>query len=226
MNSDSSPRKRRRYNNSLREEQAQQTRERILDGLTELLLAGRIDELSVPAIAEQTGVSTATIYRYFPNRDELFEALNEHYGRVLGRPRLPATVDDLTAGAPEMLRYYAANFEVMRLIGRVPSVLDVREHGRRGRDEVIAGAVAPLTDHLEPERARAIQGVFRALFGFDTYETLHDRFDVDTEGAIEAMGWVARALVDALQRERAGRGAGPQPPRPAPGGDAHEPPDH
>jgi len=203
MNNDDTSPKVRRYNNSLREEQARQTRVRILESLTDMLMAVDASDLSVAAISKASGVSTATIYRHFPNREELIEGINEHIGRILGRPPLPSTVDELISGAPALFRYYEANFDRLRLAQHGPAHVDIREHGRARRDKEISDITADLVDHLEPQRARAVQGLIRGFFSFDTYELLRRRFGVDTERVIETVGWTVRGIIENLARERA-----------------------
>ena len=59
------------YSSPLRERQAQQTRELILDAVTELLENHRIDEVTTREIAQSAKVSERTVYRHFPDRDAL-----------------------------------------------------------------------------------------------------------------------------------------------------------
>src|SRR5579863_7445713 len=65
------------YRSNLREEQTQQTRERILEGLIKVMANG-IAELSIPAVAREAGVSVPTVYRYFRTKKELVEALGTY----------------------------------------------------------------------------------------------------------------------------------------------------
>src|SRR6266853_2217062 len=71
-------RKRRAYSSPLREERAVQTRERILDGLVQVLARNGIAELSIPLIARAAGVSISSVYRYFPTKKDLITALDEY----------------------------------------------------------------------------------------------------------------------------------------------------
>src|SRR2546423_10106316 len=77
----SKTRKTRVYRSSLREERATQTRERILDGLVQVLARNGIAELSIPLIARQAGVSVPSVYRYFPTKRDLITALDEYAHR-------------------------------------------------------------------------------------------------------------------------------------------------
>ena len=65
---------RRKYESPLREQQAAATRERILEGLVTTMADG-LAEVSMPAVARAAGVSVATVYRHFPTKQTLFDAL-------------------------------------------------------------------------------------------------------------------------------------------------------
>jgi AcrR family transcriptional regulator len=83
---------RRNYHSPLRQQQAQATRDRILAGLARTMADG-VAEVSMPAVAEAAGVSVATVYRHFPTKRALFEALPGYFARLVGmdRPSLPST---------------------------------------------------------------------------------------------------------------------------------------
>ena len=71
-------RKTRSYKSSLRDERAEQTRARILDGLVRVMARDGIAELSIPLVAKESGVSVPSVYRYFPTKRDLITALDEY----------------------------------------------------------------------------------------------------------------------------------------------------
>jgi AcrR family transcriptional regulator len=82
---------RRSYSSPLREQQAAATRERILGGLVKTMADG-LAEVSMPAVARAAGVSVATVYRHFPSKQALFDAMPGYIARRTGtgdlhRPR-------------------------------------------------------------------------------------------------------------------------------------------
>ena len=60
---------------SLRDEQVERTRERILDAAVTLLADESFAELTVPLVAKRAGVAVRTVYRYFPSRAALIDAV-------------------------------------------------------------------------------------------------------------------------------------------------------
>src|SRR4051794_17302840 len=80
---------------SLREQHARATQERILEAVADLLEAGAAEDLTVPAVAEASGVSLRTIYRYYPAREELLEAGSRWIGDELLKHPYPRDLDEV-----------------------------------------------------------------------------------------------------------------------------------
>jgi TetR/AcrR family transcriptional regulator, regulator of autoinduction and epiphytic fitness len=78
---------RRRYNGSLRREQAQLTRGRVLDAARRLLVSGTYSSVTMEDIAREAGVAYQTVYGIFGSKLRLAEALIEtgfpHVGEAL-----------------------------------------------------------------------------------------------------------------------------------------------
>src|SRR3954468_9860015 len=85
------------YDNSHRAAQAAQTHEAILDALVRVMARG-VADLSMPAVARESGVSLRTVYRHFPTKRDLLAALNIHLDARIGYSLTPYPVDldDLT----------------------------------------------------------------------------------------------------------------------------------
>src|SRR5437764_14498226 len=80
---------------SLRDQQAAVARGRILHGVAELLERDGLAELTMPQVAEMSGVSLRTLYRYFPTREALLDAAGRWIGGELLRQGYPASLDDV-----------------------------------------------------------------------------------------------------------------------------------
>src|SRR3954468_17403674 len=85
------------YDNSHRAAQAGQTREAILDALVRVMARG-VADLSMPAVARESGVSLRTVYRYFPTKRDLLSQVNVRLDERIGYSLTPYPVDpdDLT----------------------------------------------------------------------------------------------------------------------------------
>jgi AcrR family transcriptional regulator len=65
----------RAYRSRSRATGAQQTRERIVAAVRDLLREGRFHESTVEQVAERAGVSRATVYQHFRSRIDLVDAI-------------------------------------------------------------------------------------------------------------------------------------------------------
>lgn len=80
--------KTRRYDSSLRQQQAQQTRDRILDAARTRLLADGFAATTIASIAADAGVSVDTIYKTFGGKPGLVRAIHDQ--GLTGDGHIPA----------------------------------------------------------------------------------------------------------------------------------------
>ncbi|MFJ3793194.1 TetR/AcrR family transcriptional regulator [Kitasatospora sp. NPDC090091] len=87
---------------------AARNRARVLQVAREQLAAGD-DSLQLNAIAKLAGVGVGTVYRHFPNRLALMEALSaERFRELVAEARAAADDEDALAGLHRLLRYTLA----------------------------------------------------------------------------------------------------------------------
>ena len=102
----------------LREEHRELTRHKILGAVLDLVAAGSLNELSVPAVSRSSGVSVATIYRYFPTKDELLAAAaaepSRHALASPDRPPARAGEDELDEFVRATWADFAHNLPLLR----------------------------------------------------------------------------------------------------------------
>jgi AcrR family transcriptional regulator len=200
---------------SLRAEQRELTRRTIVGAVLALLAEGSLDELSVPAVARRSGVSLATIYRYFPTRDDLVMAAAQEPQREA----LATAIQSGEAGADELATFqralwheFASNLELLR--HQVGS-----SAGREMREARIGQARAQLSRYLRPfgieastaEGERLIS-LLMLVSGSLALLELHDRQHLSVEASLETSLWAGRALIEATRRELEAAAAVPSPP--------------
>src|SRR5262245_60728772 len=74
----SGPSSSRKYRSALRDEQSAQTRERILEALVRVMARDGIADISIPIVAREANVSVPSVYRYFPTKRDLIDALQTY----------------------------------------------------------------------------------------------------------------------------------------------------
>ncbi|BCT78018.1 hypothetical protein SCMU_38600 [Sinomonas cyclohexanicum] len=197
---------RRTYTTSLRREQAEQTRQRILSAARALLTNGTYSSVTMEDIAREASVAPQTIYAVFGNKLRLAEAMVD-----AGWPHIPPLIAQMEEAAglrdPEewlrtMARLHRQVFEPCADLIRFTSVsgdprLTARyariQHGRHERVQ----ALAPILERSGRRRpdlsAEEAVAVAWTMLGPDNYAHLvYDRGW--TPDRYEE--WVGQALVD------------------------------
>ena len=184
---------------SLREQHALATRERILEAVADLLERDEVKELTVPAVAEASGVSLRTVYRYYPTREELLEAAARWIGDELLKHPYPRDLDEVA----DLYEAGAADFDerpgLVRALALSQLGRHVRGYRRGERLEAIRHALrAELTDLSEPELKQA-EAVLAYLHNMLAYTTLREENGLCGEEIGEAIGWAIRTLIADLR---------------------------
>jgi AcrR family transcriptional regulator len=142
---------RRAYDNSRRAAAADHTALQILDATIALFGSSRRDT-AMTAIAAEAGVSVPTIYSYFPNREALFEALQQRINERLGRPSWPTSADELRRSIPALHRFFAEHESLVRAAVSTAALRPFWDATRRRRDEALRRALREATQHLSTRR--------------------------------------------------------------------------
>src|SRR3954451_22021689 len=139
---------------SLREQHAQATRERILAAVADLLERDTLEELTVPAVAEASGVSLRTVYRYYPTREELLEAAGRWIGDELLRHPYPVTLDEVADRFEEGAADFDEHPGLVRAMALSQLGRRVRGYRRRERLEALARALRDELPGLPEDELR------------------------------------------------------------------------
>jgi AcrR family transcriptional regulator len=188
------------YHSPLRQAQADRTGELIVEALIDLLAERPSDEISTRDIARAAGVSERTVYRHFPDRRELHEALAE---RLLAQPPSIDEVDDLDELAVRVADAYMA-FEAnsretiaAALLNVDPRRLASDTARRSARWVDLTGRTFPDLD----ERQRlGLAAVTRLLGSSQTWLRLREEFGIAGDESATLAQWAIGALVEQTRR--------------------------
>jgi AcrR family transcriptional regulator len=185
---------------SLREQHAVATRERILGAVADLLERGAAEEVTMPAVADASGVSLRTIYRYYPTREELLEAAGRWIGDELLKHPYPRDLDEVA----ELYQVGARDFDERPGLARALALSQLGRHvrgfRRRERLDAIGRSLrSELTELSEPELQRA-QAVLAYLHNILAYTTLREENGLSGDEIGEAIGWAIRTLIADLRK--------------------------
>ncbi len=199
----------RRYDNSHRAGQAAETREAILDGLVRVMARG-VAELSIPAVAREAGVSLRTVYRNFPSKRDLLDALNSHLDARIGYTLepLPNSPEELIA---HVRRYFRAldNMDATLRAARASQIAqEARADHAGGVDLKRAGMASALAsiDRTLPADTRArLFNVIATLFSQHTLQRMKDDLGLTAAQAAESVVWAIEACLAAADRSKPGK---------------------
>jgi AcrR family transcriptional regulator len=184
---------------SLREQHAEATRERILAAVADLLEHGEAEELTVPAVAEASGISLRTVYRYYPTREDLLEAAGRWIGDDLLRHPYPQTLDEVA----ELFRAGCRDFDEHPGLVRALALsqLGQRVRGYRRRERLDAISRALRSDIALPDdELRRAEAVLAYLHNILAYTTLREENGLSGDEIGDALGWAIETLVNDLRK--------------------------
>ena len=165
---------------------AQRNRERLLVAALKLFTAAK-EEVTLSAVAERAGVGIGTLYRHFPTRDALVEAVYRH------------EVERLSDAAPALLKQMPADKALEEWLTRYAALIAAK----RGMKEAVRSIFEPGADTYAYSRDRLTAAVTLLLDAAAKSGTM--RRDVDPQDvllAVAASTWAFANDGDWQERAR------------------------
>ena len=184
---------------SLRERQARQVREVVLDAVISQLEHQHADDLSMAEVAQAAEISLRTLYRYFPDRASLLQAAGEHLFAALGVPVDIEGADHIASSFLAAARQLSARPALARALVQSTAGRTARSAARPRRTRAITTALKPLTDRLDPQLARHATAVIAHLCSAAAWVTVADESGLSDADAQAAVAWAIDALVSTLK---------------------------
>ena len=163
---------------------AQRNRARLLATALKLFTSSK-EEVTLSAVAERAGVGIGTLYRHFPTRDALVEAVYRH------------EVERLTDAAPALLRRMPAEKALEEWLKRYTGLVAAK----RGLKEAVRSIFEPGTDAYAYSRDRMTSAITLLLDAAAKSGAV--RSDVDPQDVLGLA--VAASTWDFRERRRPGR---------------------
>jgi AcrR family transcriptional regulator len=178
----------------------------VLGAVLDLVAEGTLDEVSVPAVARRSGVSVATIYRYFPSKDDLLAAAAAEPSRLAltstDRPASQPGDDEFATFLRAMWHEFSGNLPLLRhQISSEAGRAMRRARLADGRDRLAAYVEAFGVDSSSVDGERLIS-LIMLVSGSIALVELHDRQGLEVGDAIDTSLWAVQALIDATNPDR------------------------
>ena len=181
----------RTYQKAKRAEDERRTRQRIVDAAEHLHGTIGPAHTTVSAVADQAGVTRATVYRHFGDEQSLFLACSRHWlqRQPIPNPAAWGLIDDpverLHAGLLDIYRFYRSGEQMMTNMHRDVSVVPaVVVAARREREQLWLDTL--LAPQAGRRRKRMRAAVAHAT-AFTTWQSLCGAQGLSDRSAVELM---------------------------------------
>lgn len=196
--------------NNLRDKQRDLTRGLILGALGEIIASGRFKDFTTQDVAKRSGVSLATIYRHFPDRDTLLREFLRWSSQQTLKKGVTFSPQS-TAELGQAVRDYYAVYE--ELADLSAAMLKVYHAGDPLIDQELAALRREKSANYEkvlseacgdgdPETIRILSELFPYLASVRVWHIFREHSDIDIVHAGEVVAWVIELVVRALQEDR------------------------
>ncbi len=123
-------------------------REAILAAAAELFLESGYDRTALLRVAEQAGVSTATLFKQFPTKAELFEATVLSAGRSPAPPSVDIPIGDFQAGLTALGDAYVELLTRPHMVALMRTVIAESPKFPELRERTFDFGTLPVLDEL------------------------------------------------------------------------------
>jgi AcrR family transcriptional regulator len=143
-------------------------------------------------VARRSGVSDRTLYRYFPSRQDLFDALPQWLNDLVEREfdaSSTTTPAELAGTLAPAFRELDRRRDVYRLLDLLPDAHDRQYALHEVRKKNVTRAVRPATTALTSAEARKVTGVVHLLTSSKALYFLEEHWGLTADEAAELLGW-------------------------------------
>ncbi len=188
---------------NLADKRAGVTREAIIAATQELLITDHPATISVPAVARTAGVSVRTVYRHFPNKAALLDAVANHFpDQVIGS--VSRNFTDISQARDDLMQLwlrFGDNMPAVRAEHLSPAGAELRQ--RRLTDTrlgVAKAVVAALPDACDDDREK-LTDLIVAATSSSMFLELTDRLGRTPAEAARLAMWTVNAFIKTLAEE-------------------------
>ena len=184
----------------LRERHTAATREQILDVAFKMLTEHPTEPFSHELVAKKAGIGARTVYRYFPSRAELLQAVWQRLRGATGI-RFPTAEEEIVPFIREVFQQFEDHEVLVRAMIDSPLGREVRARGATKSRAELTKSLSKILTGLSPRRQNQLVGLFLALYSGNFWQTLRDRGGLSAADAQQAAAWAVEALLNAARNE-------------------------
>lgn len=191
----------------LRTEHRAVTRQKIVGAVVDLVADGSMSGLSVPLVSRKSGVSVATIYRYFPTKDHLLDAAAEEPTRRAALSLPSAAVSDGPAYLRQLWADLATNLPLLRRQVASEAGEEMRQRRYAASKAWHTAAAEAAGINVGTAKGERLVRLSLLLTSSLALLDLHDRQGRTPDEAVDDVTWAVDALISATKVEQRDRTA-------------------
>jgi AcrR family transcriptional regulator len=190
----------RTYSSPLRAEQAAMTKDRIIDAAVALLQDTDPAAIGMQDVADAAGVSVRTVYRAFPTRDDLFDAVPVAIKeRLAAAGPFPSTVEEYIRTSPTLVHALFELEPLYRALFATPAGRATHQREAPQRQDAIKDIFAVELNGLTARERRLFVAAMHLVSSSSSVFFLKDYADLDAAEAGAAMRFAIAALAAAVR---------------------------
>jgi AcrR family transcriptional regulator len=179
-----------------REANREQVRARIEDALLEVLADGDPTGVNHDEVALRAGVGRRTVYRYYPDRAALLEAVYHRLNRAAGPGvAMPRSARGMIDGLEELFTGFDRNADAMTVTMASAEGRAIRNAMSAERVAAYRAALAEETAHLDPRRRDMVVAAIQLLNSGFAWREYRDQWKLQGKDMAAASRWAIEALL-------------------------------
>lgn len=193
----------RRYNSRVRDAHSVQTREFILMALSELLSTEGLEKFSVRKLSKHAGISVRTIYRHFPSKVALLDAISAWVeskitGATVGDEN-PRDSDELISRLKTKFQQYDKNPQLILAQIFSRSGRAVRQLETPSRMRMVETALEGSLINLDPRSKREIISLCYFLMSGNAWQHFRDVWKYDASVSANLCTWAIKIILNSAR---------------------------
>lgn len=178
------------------------TRDAVVDAVIEAIREQGID-FSVQDAADRAGVTHRTVYRHFPNRDALVDAVAERYEAWLAEQGIAEaeSIDELLAQIEPLFRLFDQTPDLIRAVAMHTLIGGERTAISKRRTERWRRTFEASLPHLSRDDVEPLFAICRTLTGSLGWFLLTSQFGLSGEQSGRAVRRTFEAVLADLRRQ-------------------------
>ncbi len=178
-----------------RAEQREHTQARITAAVGALIQEQ--GQFTIAEVADRSGVSPATIYRHYPDREALVQAVA--YEDTYRRDADPQTVPEWRELLHDVWRWQEDNYDRVVAVSSTPAGREMRAARIRDRERIISQNLERLGIDPNTPAGRRMLLLWSIVPSSRTYLEFREVFGLDAAEGSELVTWAVTALIRATQ---------------------------